>query len=204
MPFSSRVTVTAALALVTSLVLAGCVGGVEPDDVSTAEATPSPIASESVEAENGSGEVESSSNQGSGGSSDSGGGNSGSGGSGSGDSSGSSASPSQTPAPPAAPGGPTAAVSNQKCSSGKLVITLTANADGSYRKGITAVTLERQNQYDVWLDSPATWLGPETGQGNQWTGDLPGNQQNIGKTLRVTVVGTTGSTTLTLPITAPC
>jgi len=95
-------------------------------------------------------------------------------------------------------------VINQRCASGKLTITLTANSDNSYRKGITSVLLERQNEFNAWIDSGATWLGPETGQGNQWTGGLPGNQQNIGKTLRVTVAGTTGSTTLTLPVSAPC
>ena len=64
--------------------------------------------------------------------------------------------------------------------------------------------LERQNEYNAWIDSDANWLGPETGQGNQWTGNLPGNTQNIGKTLRVTVSGTTGTTTITAPVTASC
>ena len=96
------------------------------------------------------------------------------------------------------------ALTNQRCSGGKLLITLTANADNSYRKGISAVLLERQNEYNAWIDSDANWLGPETGQGNQWTGNLPGNTQNIGKTLRVTVRGTTGTTTIPAPVTASC
>ncbi|MDP3207577.1 MAG: hypothetical protein Q8M65_00375 [Rhodoglobus sp.] len=114
-------------------------------------------------------------------------------------------SPSATPPPaPPAPSGPTVALTNQRCSGGKLLITLTANADNSYRKGISKVVLERQNEYNAWIDSDASWLGPETGQGNQWTGNLPGNTQNIGKTLRVTVKGSTGTTTITAPVTASC
>lgn len=192
----TRTRLIVSLALVTALALTGCVGDAEPVSDPSNGSTPVPTASTAEsETEVSEGDVESSSDGSSGDS----------GGSGSEDTAGGgAASPSATSEPPVAATGPTAAVTNQKCSSGKLIITLTANADNSYRKGITAVTLERQNEYDAWLDSAATWLGPETGQGNQWTGDLPGNQQNIGKTLRVTVVGSTGTTTLTLPITAPC
>ena len=211
---SSRLRWSAAAALVTALALSGCVGSEEKPDAdggSEVASSPSPTSSAAAtteeESDDEADEASSSGDSNSGGQGNSGSNNSGSGG----NSGGSNDAGAQTPAPPAAapeppaaPSGPTAAVTNQKCTGGKLIVTLTANADNSYRKGITSVTLERQNEYNAWLDSKATWLGPETGQGNQWTGDLPGNQQNIGKTLRVTVVGTTGSTTLTLPVTAPC
>ena len=60
---------------------------------------------------------------------------------------------------------------------------MTANYDNSYRKGITSVTFERQNEYNAWLDYDGSWLGQYTGQGNVWNGTLGGNQQNIGKTI---------------------
>lgn len=84
-------------------------------------------------------------------------------------------------------------------------MSVTANYDSSYRKGITSVTFARQNQYNAWLDYDGTWLGQYTGQGNVWNGTLVGNQQNIGKTLRVTVVATGGATEVyTTTITSPC
>lgn len=84
-------------------------------------------------------------------------------------------------------------------------MSITANYDNSYRKGITSVTFERQNEYNAWLDFDGSWLGQYTGQGNVWNGTLGGNQQNIGKTLRVTVVATGGATEVyTTPITSPC
>lgn len=84
-------------------------------------------------------------------------------------------------------------------------MSITANYDNSYRKGITSVTFERQNEYNAWLDYDGSWLGPETGQGNVWNGTLAGNQQNIGKTLRVTVAAAGGATQVyTTPITSPC
>jgi len=97
-------------------------------------------------------------------------------------------------------------VVNQSCKSAKLTVLVTANYSNAYRKGIKSVVLERQNEYNAWIKaSDSTWLGPETGQGNQWTGQLPGNTQNIGKTLRVTVTSDTGATaTISIPVTAPC
>lgn len=143
------------------------------------------------------------------GSSSSGSSSSGSGGdSGSGSTSGGipAAGPSASPssAPPAGPS-ITSAVTSQRCSSGSLIVAITANFDGSYRKGITAVTFERQNEYNSWLDFDGTWLGQYTGQGNVWNGSLAGNQQNIGKTLRVTVFAGIGAPSVyTTPITSPC
>jgi len=204
---TSRVRWSATAALVTALVLSGCVASEDESTDAGSAATsssPAPSASSTPPSDETDEEQDDDS---SGGSTDNaqGGGSSNSGSNSGGSSTPAPpAPPAATPAPPAPPSGPTAAVTNQRCSGGKLIVTLTANADGSYRKGITAVTLERQNEYNAWLDSPATWLGPETGQGNQWTGDLPGNQQNIGKTLKVTVAGTTGSTTVTVPVSAPC
>jgi hypothetical protein len=86
-----------------------------------------------------------------------------------------------------------------------LIVTVTANYDNSYRKGITSITFERQNEYNAWLDFDGAWLGQYTGQGNVWNGSLTGNQQNIGKTLRVTVesVGSAPQV-FTAPITSPC
>jgi hypothetical protein len=109
-----------------------------------------------------------------------------------------------TPAPPAPT--PTVAVLSQQCTSGKLKITLTANYDNSYRKGITSVVLERQNEYDAWLDADATWLTADTGQGNQWTGNPPGHKnQRFQDELRITAKASGGATTvLIVPITANC
>jgi len=217
---------SAAAALISVLVLSGCVpvnDSSAVDSAAVASASPSApptgtadeadasVTEDSNSTSGGSGAGDNNAGSGSsnpGGSGSGSGGNSGSnGGSNSGSNSGGEATPSPpapTAAPPPAASGPVASVINQRCASGKLTITLTANSDNSYRKGITSVLLERQNEFNAWIDSGATWLGPETGQGNQWTGGLPGNQQNIGKTLRVTVAGTTGSTTLTLPVSAPC
>ena len=217
---------SAAAALISVLVLSGCVpvnDSSAVDSAAVASASPSApptgtadeadasVTEDSNSTSGGSGAGDNNAGSGSsnpGGSGSGSGGNSGSnGGSNGGSNSGGEATPSPpapTAAPPPAASGPVASVINQRCASGKLTITLTANSDNSYRKGITSVLLERQNEFNAWIDSGATWLGPETGQGNQWTGGLPGNQQNIGKTLRVTVAGTTGSTTLTLPVSAPC
>lgn len=120
--------------------------------------------------------------------------------------SGAGAGPSASPSPSAPPvAAVTSAITSQRCTSGKLVVTITANYDNSFRKGITSVTFERQNEFNAWLDFDGSWLGPETGQGNVWNGTLAGNQQNIGKTLRVTVVAAAGPPAITTtPITAPC
>jgi hypothetical protein len=116
--------------------------------------------------------------------------------------------------PPAAPTAstppaaamPTVSVLSQQCTSGKLTVTLTAAYDNSYRKGIGSVVLERQNEYDAWLDADATWLGPETGQGNQWTGNPPGHKnQRFQDDLRIIVTASGGAeTVLIVPITANC
>lgn len=214
---SSRTAWSVTAALAAAVMLSSCVPAVSesgaPSPSTSASPAPSPSASaatdESVSGESGGDSESSAGGSGSGaGAGDSSGNGGGSGGGGTDDSTGGQPDPEQpaadAPPAPETPTGPAAEVTNQKCSSGKLIVTLTAQADNSYRKGITSVTLARQNDYDVWLDEPATWLGPETGQGNRWTGELPGNQQNIGKTLQVVVVGTTGSTTITLPVTAPC
>jgi hypothetical protein len=108
-----------------------------------------------------------------------------------------------TPATPTtAPTGPTVTILNQHCSSGKLIVVVGANADSSYRKGISSVVMERQNEYDVWLDFNATWMGPETGSGNQWTATIINLD---GETVRITATATSHSTkTITAAITAPC
>ena len=128
---------------------------------------------------------------------------------------GQSAAPAPEPAPEPEPvpqpepepvvTAPTVAVSTQKCNGANLLVSLTASAGNGYRKGIKSVTVARQNEYDVFLTSNAGWLGPETGAGNVWNGTLGGNRQNIGKTLRVTATSDAGqSTTVEVPITAPC
>jgi hypothetical protein len=115
--------------------------------------------------------------------------------------------PALTPAPATAtpttaPTGPTVTILNQHCSSGKLIVVVGANADSSYRKGISSVVMERQNEYDVWLDFNATWMGPETGSGNQWTATIINLD---GETVRITATATSHSTkTITAAITAPC
>jgi hypothetical protein len=114
--------------------------------------------------------------------------------------------PEPDPAPAPAPASaPSISLSSQRCSSGKLIVGITANASGGYRKGIGSVSMARQNEYGAFLSAPATWLGLETGQGNVWNGTLVGNQQNIGKTLRVTATGDDGrTTTQEYAITVPC
>jgi hypothetical protein len=114
-----------------------------------------------------------------------------------------------TPAPPAAtatptpaPAGPTVTVLDQHCSSGKLIVVVGANVDSSYRKGISSVVMERQNEYDAWLDFNATWMGPETGSGNQWTATIT---HLDGDTVRITATATNHSTkTITAAVAAPC
>lgn len=164
--------------------------------IQSAEPTTS-VEPDSTEAEGASGESTQGSSGSDGSTQDSSGSNGGS------SSSPAPSTPSTATPPPAAT--PKATVTNQKCQNGKLTISLTASIDNSYRKGIKSVLLERQNEYNAWLDYDASWLGPETGHGDVWQGQLVGNQQNIGKTLRVTVTSTSRSVlTFTTPITASC
>jgi copper(I)-binding protein len=107
-----------------------------------------------------------------------------------------------TATPTPAPTGPTVMVLDQHCNSGKLIVVVGANADSSYRKGISSVVMERQNEYDAWLDFNATWMGPETGSGNQWTATIT---HLAGDTVRITATATSHSTkTITAAITASC
>lgn len=116
-----------------------------------------------------------------------------------------SAAPSTAAAPPP-PAAPTVTVLSQQCVSGKLRVIVQASYDGSYRKGINAVTYERQNEYNAWLDADATWSGPETGAGDQWTGNPPGHKnQRFKDQLRITVTASGGAqTVVTVQITANC
>jgi hypothetical protein len=107
-----------------------------------------------------------------------------------------------TPTPTAATVHPTVTVLNQHCSSGKLIVVAGVNVDSSYRKGVSKVVMARQNEYDVWLDFNATWMGPETGSGNQWTATVT---HLAGNTVRITATAANHSTTtLTKTITASC
>ena len=57
------------------------------------------------------------------------------------------------------------------------------------------MTFERANEYGAWLDDDASWLGSETGSGNQWTGQPPGSKtQRFGEVLRITVKNDEGDT----------
>jgi hypothetical protein len=107
-----------------------------------------------------------------------------------------------TATPTTAPTGPTVIVLDQHCNSGKLIVVVGANADSGYRKGISSVVMERQNEYDAWLDFNATWMGPETGSGNQWTATIT---HLAGDTVRITATAANHSTkTITAAITASC
>jgi hypothetical protein len=71
---------------------------------------------------------------------------------------------------------------------------MTANYSSAYRKGIRSIVVERPNEYNAWIDEDATWLGPETGQGNQWTVQPPGSRtQRFKDTLRITATADGGS-----------
>jgi hypothetical protein len=198
-----------AVALVAALALAGLAAGCSGGDDSNAGVTTDTTAAEDAGVGDDSTGTGDSSSGGSASGSDSGS-SSGSGsdsgsssGSGSGGGSGSSSSGSGDPAPAAAT--PSVALTGQKCNSGKLIVSLTANASSGYRKGISSVTVARQNEYGAFLTQNASWLGPETGAGNVWNGTLVGNSQNIGKTLRIIAKSDGGQTkTAEYQITAPC
>jgi hypothetical protein len=110
------------------------------------------------------------------------------------------------PAPPQEQStAPTVNLVNQRCSGGKLIASVTANASSGYRKGVQSVTMTRQNEFNAYLQpANATWLGPETGAGDQWDGTVV-FQQNFKKTLRVVATSDSGqSTTKDFAITVPC
>lgn len=113
-----------------------------------------------------------------------------------------------TTATPAAPSAaaPTVDLVTQRCSGGKLIATVTANASSAFRTGVQSVTMTRQNDEEAYISpSNATWLGPDTGAGDQWDGTLVGNSQGYGKTLRVVATSDTNqSTTREVAITVPC
>jgi hypothetical protein len=93
---------------------------------------------------------------------------------------------------------------NQRCSGGRLIAGVTANASNGYRKGVKSVKMERQNNENAYLSFNAQWLGPETGAGNQWNATL-NYGTNFGKTLRVTATSDSNQTTTKeYPITVPC
>lgn len=117
------------------------------------------------------------------------------------------ATPTPTPTPTPDPvANPSVTVLSQKCTSGKLTLTLQASANSNYRKGITKIVVERANEYNAWVGSDATWLGQYTGAGDQWTSQPPGSQQTGFKPqLRITATSDTGQTTrLDTAVTAPC
>ena len=94
---------------------------------------------------------------------------------------------------------------DQRCSGGKLIAGVTANASSSaYRKGVKSVKMERQNDEDAYLSFTGQWLGPETGNGDVWNATL-NYGTNFGKTLRVVATSDSNqSTTKEYPITVPC
>lgn len=97
-------------------------------------------------------------------------------------------------------------VISQRCVSSRLTVMMTANYDSSYRKGIRSVVVERPNEYNAMVDAKATWLGDETGHGNQWTVQPAGSHQLLFKdTLRISVKADGGPTTvIQVNITANC
>jgi len=68
------------------------------------------------------------------------------------------------------------------------------------------VRIERQNEYGSWIGADATWLGPETGQGDQWTGNAPGSRaQKFKDDVRITAIASGGTTaTTTATVTGSC
>lgn len=109
-----------------------------------------------------------------------------------------------TVAPPAA--AVTLAVQSSRCFQGAFEVTVTANYDNNYRKGITGVRIERKNEYGSWIGADATWRGIETGQGNQWVGKAPGSRtQRFEDDVRITATATGGATaTATATVTGNC
>lgn len=100
----------------------------------------------------------------------------------------------------------TLAVQSSRCFQGAFEVTVTANYDNNYRKGITGVRVERKNEYGAWIGADATWRGPETGQGNQWVGKAPGSRtQRFEDEVRITATATGGATaTATATVTGNC
>src|SRR5690606_12127865 len=94
---------------------------------------------------------------------------------------------------------PTVSIYDQRCSSGKLIAVVKANYSNAYRKGIKKVVMERQNEYDAWLDYNANWMTADTGQGNQWTATI---NKLDGETLRITATSDDNTTTvISVPVT---
>lgn len=181
----------------------------DPEDANGSEsaATATPGASDTA-SDDGS-DDSTTTDSGNSGNASSGNGNSGNGNSGNANS-GSDSQQGQASTPPVAPSTPpsaeptvapaavTIALVSGQCQSGAFRVTVTANYDGSHRKGITGVEIERQNEYNAWISSDATWLGPETGQGNQWTGSAPGSKsQRFKETVRITATASGGATATT-------
>ena len=83
---------------------------------------------------------------------------------------------------------------------------LAASYSSGYRKGIRSIVVERPNEYNAWIDEDATWLGSETGSGDQWTVQPAGSRtQRFKDTLRITAKADDGTTTVTqVSITANC
>ncbi len=194
--------------------LSGCVGAsdADPEALTSASTEPTPELTEGAAAE--SGDVDSGSDTDADGESSAGGASS-DGGSGSGSGSGSSseAEPdadsdtgSDAAEDTASARGPAVEILEQRCRSGRLNVTVTASFDSGYREGIRSVLLERQNEYGVWLDADATWMGYETGDGDRWTGSPPGSKSQRAKDLlRITVKADSGEvTTLEETITVNC
>jgi hypothetical protein len=109
--------------------------------------------------------------------------------------------PPTTEAPAAAP--IVLALNSQRCS-GRPILSITAGAGRGQQANLRSVTIERQNEFGAWLSSTARWLGPETGAGDQWTGEAVTGQR-FGTTLRITARSNDGQTrTITAPVTGSC
>ncbi len=69
--------------------------------------------------------------------------------------------------------------SQRRTNSGAFVVVVRARSDtGGSAWGITDVLMERPNEYNALLDTDASWLGPQTGQRDQWTASLTCDRQS--------------------------
>lgn len=74
---------------------------------------------------------------------------------------------------------------------GQLTVTASSAASGGNR-GITKVTVARANDENATLTVDLTYLGPETGNGDQWTTNAIPNGTNFGNRLTITATSSDG------------
>jgi hypothetical protein len=85
--------------------------------------------------------------------------------------------------------GPQISLVSKRCNGGKL-LTQWRITDSS---GVATAAVYRYNEYNATIDTAAHWMGPQTGDGNQWTSTSAGGL-NLKESVSIAATDKNGNT----------